>query len=304
MAAEHDERRRAFEARFLELKQKMESGLLTRAHTLRGAVQRLLEGDETARRVLKVESHKLRGIAGTYGYAQLTDLAAEVEQRASLSPPPLLGELAIRLADVAEAVGKRSASGQPPSSQPTAAPASASAGGTPRLSGAPASRAASAPRTAAKGARALAARPQIQSAEGGPLRVLAMDDDPTTLKLLHLTLVDIGGFDATIVTAGKHALDEMRQRNFDVVISDAMMPDMNGKAFCSAARQLGGYAENVPIIILSAATQDELRWQNELVGPVSWLRKPFAPSALVKDVAKIVEAHRKRAALDVREPNR
>jgi two-component system, chemotaxis family, chemotaxis protein CheY len=282
--AEDHERRRAFEARFLELKSKMEAGLLTRAHTLRDAVQRLLAGDESARRVLKVEGHKLRGIAGSYGYPQLTELAAELEQRASLSPPPQLSQLAARLADAAEEVGRRSASGAPPSPQPTAAPASASKVSNP------------APRPASGKARVQAARPQIQGADGGPLRVLAMDDDPMTLKLLRLTLVDIGGFEATIVTAGKNALDEMRLRTFDVVLSDAMMPDMNGKEFCAAARMLGGYAATVPIIILSAATQDELRWQNELSGPVSWLRKPFAPTALVKDVAKVVEQFRKQAA--------
>ena len=278
--ADDQERRRAFEARFLELKSKMEAGLLTRAHTLREAVQQLLGGDESARRVLKVESHKLRGIAGSYGYKQLTELAAEVESRASLSPPPQLGELAGKLADAAEEVGKRSVAAQSGSPPPTAAPTKLSA---------------PAPRPTTGKNKTIAARPQIESAEGGPLRVLAMDDDPTTLRLLRLTLADIGGFDATIVTAGRNALDEMKLRRFDVVISDAMMPDMNGKEFCVAARQLGGYAETVPIIILSAATQDELRWQNELVGPVAWLRKPFVPTALVKDVAKIVEQHRKRA---------
>ncbi|HKP56318.1 MAG TPA: response regulator [Polyangiales bacterium] len=277
--AEDDERKKAFEARFLELKQKMEAGLLTRAHTLREAVQRLLAGDESARRALKVEGHKLRGIAGSYGYKELTDMAAELEQRASLSPPPLLGQLASKLADAAEEVGKRSTSSQPAAPQPTAAPVAA-----PPVS---------APPTAAK-KKALPQKPQIQSKDGGPLRVLAMDDDPTTLRLLRLTLADIGGFDSTIVTAGRDALDAMRLREFDVVISDAMMPDMNGKEFCAAARLLGGYAETVPIIILSAATQDELRWQNELSGPVSWLRKPFIPTALVKDVARIVEAHRKQ----------
>ena len=283
--AEDDERRKAFEARFLELKSKMEAGLTTRAHTLREAVQRLLSGDETARKVLKVESHKLRGIAGSYGYKHLTELAAEVEQRASLSPPPQLGELAGRLADAADEVGKRSVAAQAEGSQPTAAGTNAPA----KAVSSPA------PRPATGKTKTAAARPQIESAEGGPLRVLAMDDDPTTLRLLRLTLSDIGGFDATIVTAARSALDEMQLRRFDVVISDAMMPDMNGKEFCVAARQLGGYAETLPIIILSAATQDELRWQNELVGPVSWLRKPFVPTALVKDVAKIVEQHRKRS---------
>src|SRR6266571_3533552 len=106
---EDDERRKAFDARFNELKHKMEVGLLTRAHTLRDAVRRLLAGDDSARKVLKIEGHKLRGIAGTYGYPQLTELAAELEQRASLSPPPQLSELAVRLADAAEEVGKRSA---------------------------------------------------------------------------------------------------------------------------------------------------------------------------------------------------
>lgn len=280
--AEEEERKRAFEARFLELKRKMEAGLLTRAHTLRDAVQRLLSGDEGARKLIKVESHKLRGIAGSYGYKELTELAAELEQRASLSPPPQLGELASKLADAAEEVGKRSTDAQSGAPQPTAAP-------EPAATTAPVS----APPSSAK-KRAVAQKPQIQSKDGGPLRVLAMDDDPTTLRLLRLTLADIGGFDSTIVTAGRDALDAMRLREFDVVISDAMMPDMNGKEFCAAARLLGGYAATVPIIILSAATQDELRWHNDLPGPVSWLRKPFIPSTLVKDVARIVEAHRKQ----------
>jgi CheY-like chemotaxis protein/HPt (histidine-containing phosphotransfer) domain-containing protein len=273
--AEDAERKRTFEARFLELKHKMEAGLLTRAHTLREAAAQLLSGDESARKRLKTESHKLRGIAGSYGYRELTELAAEVEQRASLSPPPQLGELASRLATAAEEVGQRSADAQAAAAVPTAPqrPPSAATPSTSRKRGA-------------------SVRPAIAGGHGGPLRVLAMDDDPTTLRLLRLTLSDIGGFESTLVTAGREALEEMRKREFDVVISDAMMPDMNGREFCVAARKLGGYAERLPIIILSAATADELRWQGELGGPVAWLRKPFIPTSLVKDVARIVEQHR------------
>jgi DNA-binding response OmpR family regulator len=127
--------------------------------------------------------------------------------------------------------------------------------------------------------------------DGGALRVLAMDDDAPTLKLLGLTLREVGGFEAVVVTAAKEALTHMRLREFDVVISDAMMPDMNGQEFCQAARALGGYAEHVPIIILSAATCDELDWRSGLPGPVIWLRKPFMPSELVNDIARVVKAH-------------
>lgn len=276
--AEDAERKRQFEARFVELKHKMEAGLLTRAHTLREAAAQLLSGDEGARKRLKSESHKLRGIAGTYGYRELTDLAAEVEQRASLSPPRQLGEIAGRLATAAEEVSQRSAAAQSAVAAPTAA----------RPSPPPAATSA----TSRK--RGTSVRPAVAGGHGGPLRVLAMDDDPTTLRLLRLTLGDIGGFEATIVTAGREALEEMRKREFDVVISDAMMPDMNGREFCAAARQLGGHAARLPIIILSAATADELRWQDELDGPVAWLRKPFMPTNLVKDIARIVEHHRNK----------
>jgi DNA-binding response OmpR family regulator len=128
-------------------------------------------------------------------------------------------------------------------------------------------------------------------AHGGALRVLAMDDDVTTLRLLNLTLKEVGGFDAVVVTSAEVALNELRAREFDLVISDAMMPDMNGAEFCRAARKLGGYVEHVPIIILSAATKDELDWHSGLPGPVVWLRKPFMPTQLVQDIARVVKSH-------------
>jgi CheY-like chemotaxis protein/HPt (histidine-containing phosphotransfer) domain-containing protein len=277
--AEHDERRSAFEARLAELKRRMEAGLLARAHTLRQAAARLVAGDATARRVLKQESHKLRGVAGSYGYDDLTALAAELESRASLSPPAQLEELATRLADAAAAVSERSTA--------------AVSGAAPELNRVPThpQRVSAAPPTRPH-SRTGAARPNMLGSHGGALRVLAMDDDATTLRLLHLTLSEVGGFDPVLVTSGRDALSQLCIREFDVVISDAMMPDMNGREFCAAARELGGYAATVPIIILSAATQDELRWRSVLPGPVVWLRKPFIPSALVQDIAKVVKEHR------------
>jgi CheY-like chemotaxis protein len=275
MQDEHD-RRLAFEGRLAELKQRMEAGLLVRAQTLREAVSRLVAGDETARRVLKQESHKLRGIAGSYGYEQLTELAAELEKRASLSPPPLLQVLTLQLAEHAEQVGKNSMS------QQLKAAAAANTQVAP---------AEPAPRRSSSQLRMAAVRATMVGAHGGALRVLAMDDDVTTLRLLNLTLKEVGGFEAVVVTSAEVALNELRTREFDLVISDAMMPDMNGAEFCRAARQLGGYVERVPIIILSAATRDELDWHSNLPGPVVWLRKPFMPTQLVQDIARVVKSH-------------
>jgi CheY-like chemotaxis protein len=276
-----DERdgRKAFEERLSELKQRMEAGLVARAKTLRDAAMQLLAGDETARKVLKTESHKLRGIAGSYGYEALTELAAELEKRASLSPPSHVQQLATRLAEAAEAVGRRSMSSG--SSDSIRSPTQVVV------------EAAKQPRRSNSSMRIKAQKATLRGlgAHGGALRVLAMDDDATTLRLLNLTLKEVGGFDAVVVTSAKEALAQLKEREFDVVISDAMMPDLNGQEFVRAARKLGGLAERVPIIILSAATRDELEWHTALPGPVVWLRKPFMPSGLVQDIARVVKQH-------------
>jgi CheY-like chemotaxis protein len=283
-----DERRKVFEDRLSELKLRMEAGLVSRAQTLRDAVSMLLAGDESARKILRQESHKLRGIAGSYGYDNLTDLAAELEKRGSLSPVPQVVELANRLAALAEQVGRRSMSPQAVAGAQVSAPGPEQKAAPPLRPVAPAP----APPRRQSSQRIQAQRASLAGLgpNGGALRVLAMDDDAPTLKLLSLTLTEVGGFEATVVTSAREALEHMRLREFDVVVSDAMMPDMNGQEFCLAARQLGGYAVNVPIIILSAATRDELDWRSSLPGPVAWLRKPFMPSELVNDIAAVVKA--------------
>ena len=254
---------RAFEARLQELKHRMESGLVDRAEALRDLAGRVENGDEAARKTLKTEGHKLRGIAGSYGHEGLGDLAGQLEQRASVSPPAAVGELARELADAAERAGRASLR-HPPAPPMSPAPAAPSAH-----------------------ERTVSERPHITSDEGRPLRVLAMDDDPVTLKLLSLTLKNVGGFEAEVVDSAEKALELLKSQQFDVVVSDAMMPDMDGREFCEAARAIGA---DLPIIILSAAAREELGW--ELKGPHAWLRKPFSPSSLVHDIARNVEANR------------
>jgi CheY-like chemotaxis protein len=249
-----------FEARLAALKYKMESGLAERARGLRELAARVEAGDARARKELKTESHKLRGVAGSYGHEDLTELASELEQRASVSPPAAVGQLARQLADLAEQKARNSLPPPPISAHPPAAappaPAPPRANPLPRTDGA-----------------------------GAKLRVLATDDDPVTQRLLLLTLQQVGGFDATIVHSAAEALALLAKQTFDVVLSDAMMPDMNGRDFRRAARAAGA---TMPIIILSAASASELGWASELGKGDAWLRKPFKPTELVKDILRIV----------------
>jgi CheY-like chemotaxis protein/HPt (histidine-containing phosphotransfer) domain-containing protein len=249
-----------FEARLQTLKRAMENGLGERARLLRELAARLETGDEAeraaARTGLKTESHKLRGVAGSYGHGDLTALAAELEQEAPAAPPALVAVRARALADMADARG---------SQRP----------GLPDQ---------------AEGAEAKPEPARPQPAVRSQLRVLAVDDDAMTQRLLLITLQQVGGFDATIVTSAADALALLDKNEYDVVISDAMMPDMNGRAFQRAVRARGA---TLPFIILSAATPDELGWSLESEPGSAWLRKPFRPSELVRDVLRIARQRRR-----------
>jgi CheY-like chemotaxis protein/HPt (histidine-containing phosphotransfer) domain-containing protein len=264
--ASPDDRMADFEARLAALKHKMERGLVERARTLRALADQLDAGDGEARKQLKTESHKLRGVAGSYGHDDLTELAGRLENRASMSPPATVVGLARQLATAAEACGRASLPPPPTdgaSSRPSRRP----------------SRPIAAP-----------ARPSPLPASGPPLRVLAMDDDPVTQRLLMLTLKQVGRFDATIVSSAAAALEQLRVASFDLVVSDAMMPDMDGRAFRRAARAAGA---TMPIVILSAASPAELGWEREKEADGGWLRKPFKPTELVRQLERIVAAHKK-----------
>jgi len=264
-----DDRMGDFEARLAALKHKMERGLVDRARTLRTLADQLQAGDAAARKQLKTESHKLRGVAGSYGHDDLTELAGQLENRASMSPPATVAGLARELAAAAEARGRASL-----------APPVASDGGSARPSRRP-SRPVSRPQRPS---------PLPARASGPALRVLAMDDDPVTQRLLLLTLKQVGRFEATIVSSAAAALEQLSSASFDLVLSDAMMPDMDGRAFRRAARAAGA---QMPIVILSAASPDELGWERELEADGGWLRKPFKPTELVRELERIVAAHTK-----------
>jgi two-component system chemotaxis response regulator CheY len=265
--ASADDRMADFEARLAALKHKMERGLVDRARTLRTLADQLAAGDAEARKQLKTESHKLRGVAGSYGHDDLTELAGQLENRASMSPPATVVGLARDLATAAEARGR--------ASLPPPAPSESSSSRPSRRPSRPI---------------AMPARPSPLPSSGPALRVLAMDDDPVTQRLLMLTLKQVGRFDATIVSSAVGALEQLRVASFDLVVSDAMMPDMDGRAFRRAARAAGA---TMPIVILSAASPAELGWEREKETDGGWLRKPFKPTELVRELERIVAAHKK-----------
>lgn len=242
----------------------MARGLPSRAAELDVAASRLAGGDATAREEVRRLAHKLRGIAGSYGFPELSHDAAEVEALARGDGPDRAVEAATRaLAERARAVAPPDASSRAVEEarpiEPIAAPRPKAALPSPA--------------------------PELEG-----LVVLAADDDDATRRLLEITLVQLGKMRGSFFDRGPALLEALAAtERVDLVVVDAMMPDMNGLELLRevVARGLGRDAR---FAILSAAAPEELGWELPTELSVGWLRKPFKPKELLASLASLLRA--------------
>ena len=89
---------------------------------------------------------------------------------------------------------------------------------------------------------------------GGGRRLVIADDDPMQLKLAQFRLTRLG-FDVEAVSDGLAALDAVRRRAPDVVISDVMMPELDGFGLAMAVRQ-DAALRSVPVLLVTSSYVD------------------------------------------------
>lgn len=265
----------ALEARLAALKEKMARGLPDRAAEIESAATRLERGDEQARDDVRRLAHKLRGIAGSYGFPHLSELAATVEGLARGTDSA--ADVVARARDLASAA--RDAGPQ---------------SGVVATAGVEPARPAVSPRSPAaleeSRSRPTLSMPAVSPSLEG-LVVLAADDDDATRRLLEITLVQLGRMNGALFDRGPALLEELaRREKVDLVVVDAMMPDMNGLEILHAAVERGLSGRVSHFVVLSAATADELGWVLPTGLRVGWLRKPFRPKELLGSLVTLTES--------------
>lgn len=114
------------------------------------------------------------------------------------------------------------------------------------------------------------------------IRVLVVDDDPWILRMVTATLQK-RGFVVDTAREGRAALGKITQAPPDVLITDVMMPVMDGWTLVENLRQYPQLA-SLPVIFLTALGKDEGRLRALGLGPESYLAKPFRFEELEKRV--------------------
>ena len=130
-----------------------------------------------------------------------------------------------------------------------------------------------------------------------PKPVVLLVDDNTDMREYVRTLL-AGKFEVVAVRNGKLALEEISRRPPALVLTDVMMPEMDGFALLSALRKDPATA-TIPIIMLSARAGEEARIEGVEAGADDYLTKPFTARELVARVdAQLKMAHMRREAAE------
>ncbi|MFY7953780.1 MAG: response regulator transcription factor [Armatimonadaceae bacterium] len=118
-------------------------------------------------------------------------------------------------------------------------------------------------------------------------RILVVDDEPNIVRLIQVNL-ERQGYQVDIANNGQQALDKIRIQRPDLLVSDVMMPEMDGFELLSNIRR-DAALEDLPVIMLTAKAQDRDVMEGYTRGADMYLTKPFNPIELVTFAKRLLQ---------------
>ncbi len=119
----------------------------------------------------------------------------------------------------------------------------------------------------------------------GVTKVLVVDDDPVIVRLLRVNF-EMEGYDVATAADGEEGLSAVRTNRPDIVVSDVMMPKLDGLGFAVALKSDPALAR-IPIILLSAKAQNaDIDAGLDIAD--DYVTKPFDPLELLDRVAALL----------------
>ncbi|MHA7155744.1 response regulator [Arthrobacter sp. TMN-50] len=120
-----------------------------------------------------------------------------------------------------------------------------------------------------------------------PRRILLVDDDDGIREVARTVLEMVGGYDVDTASSGLEGLEKARNSPPDAIVLDVMMPGLDGPG-TFVRLQEHEETRSVPVILLTAKTQEADRARFTSLGVAGVLAKPFDPMALSEQIAGIM----------------
>ena len=137
---------------------------------------------------------------------------------------------------------------------------------------------------------------KMQSAEEESRQstILLVDDNYDFLKFLSESLSK--QYHILKASNGKQALSILKKEDADLIISDVMMPEMDGLELCSNIKKDIRYS-HIPIILLTAKASEEHQLEGLETGADDYITKPFNMEVLKLRICKMIEMNIKRQGI-------
>jgi DNA-binding NarL/FixJ family response regulator len=129
-----------------------------------------------------------------------------------------------------------------------------------------------------------------------PGRLLLVDDEPGLREAVQAYLED-SGFTVDVASSAREAWDLLQQRSPELVISDIMMPQVDGYQFLQQMREDVRF-KALPVIFLTARGMKSDRIQGYQAGCDAYIPKPFEPDELVAIVENLLQRRKAATSAD------
>ncbi|AEE95339.1 response regulator transcription factor [Mahella australiensis] len=118
--------------------------------------------------------------------------------------------------------------------------------------------------------------------------ILVVDDEPKIRELIRKYAI-FEGHEIVEAENGMQAIELCRRHNFDIIILDVMMPELDGFSTCHEIRKIC----DTPVLMLSARGEEYDRIHGFELGVDDYVVKPFSPKELMLRVDAIMKRTRK-----------
>jgi DNA-binding NtrC family response regulator len=119
-------------------------------------------------------------------------------------------------------------------------------------------------------------------------RILVIDDEPDMCELLAMSLTADGG-EVVTTTSAREAFDLVATEDFDVVLTDLGMTEMDGLTVC---QRIGGIHPNLPVIVVTGLGSMDAAISAMRAGAYDFITKPIEPKLLAISIARALEHKR------------
>ncbi len=109
--------------------------------------------------------------------------------------------------------------------------------------------------------------------------ILIVDDTPITLKIA-ISIMEKQGFEVSVATNGREALEHVKSTRPDLILLDIVMPEMNGYEVCSKLKNNPKSAD-IPILFLTGQGDNDGIVKAFETGGADYVTKPVNPTELI-----------------------